>query len=57
MNIIRRLFAQRESVTTRRFNAYYASLVKQGSGYPTADEARKDLISFDKTVSFYGWPR
>ena len=28
--------------SSNRFETYYGNIVHQGSGYPTADEARKD---------------
>lgn len=55
MNAVRR-FLTRNSGSTR-FNRYYSGVIRSGSGYPTADEARKDLRTYDKTLSSYGWPR
>jgi len=43
--------------TSSRFDRYYSGVLKSGSGYPTADEARKDLRSYDRSTSTYGWPR
>ena len=40
-----------------RFDRYYSGVLKSGSGYPTADEARKDLRSYDRSTSTNGWPR
>ncbi|MBX3069026.1 MAG: hypothetical protein KF883_00860 [Thermomicrobiales bacterium] len=31
-----------------RFGRYYTSVIGQGSGYPTADEARRDLQRLDQ---------
>ncbi len=31
-----------------RFGRYYTSVLGQGSGYPTADEARRDLRRLDQ---------
>ena len=31
-----------------RFGRYYTSVIGQGSGYPTADEAKRDLRQFDQ---------
>ena len=31
-----------------RFGRYYTSVIGQGSGYPTADEARRDLRRLDQ---------
>ncbi|MEZ4500432.1 MAG: hypothetical protein R2839_10230 [Thermomicrobiales bacterium] len=35
------------SSTETRFGRYYTSVIGQGSGYPTADEARRDLRRLD----------
>lgn len=44
--------------TTGRFDRYYGGILRPGSGYPTADEARKDLRNRDHAVAtFYGWLR
>jgi hypothetical protein len=40
-----------------RFDRYYVGVLQTGSGYPTADEARKDLSNYDKSFPVYGWPR
>jgi hypothetical protein len=34
--------------TNARFDRYYAGVVGQGWGYPTADEARRDLNRLDR---------
>ncbi len=39
--------------TEGRFGRYYTSVIGQGSGYPTADEARLDLRRLDNRQS--GW--
>jgi hypothetical protein len=58
MNAIRRFFHVGPSrQTSSRFNRYYLGVLQTGSGYPTADEARKDLKNYDKTFNMYGWPR
>jgi hypothetical protein len=57
MKVLRRVFGHGQSHGTSRFNAYYARLLAQGSGYPTADEARRDLKNFDASFRMYGWPR
>ena len=60
MNIIRRIFTR----TTRtnhagssRFDRYYGGVIRSGSGYPTADEARRDLTTYDRNSVPFGWPR
>ncbi|MGB3329121.1 MAG: hypothetical protein WBA46_09225 [Thermomicrobiales bacterium] len=40
-----------------RFNRYYGTVLRSGEGYPTADEARKDLNNYDRSFMPYGWPR
>ena len=40
-----------------RFERYYGGVISSGSGYPTADEARKDLRSYDNSFAPYTWPR
>lgn len=59
MNAVRRFLTRgtRGSSGSARFNRYYSGVLRSGSGYPTADEARKDLRSYDRTTSSYGWPR
>lgn len=60
MNTIRRfLHAGGKHVTSSasRFDRYYHGLLQAGSGYPTADEARRDLKEADKLLTTYGWPR
>jgi hypothetical protein len=42
--------------TSSRFDRYYINVLRSGEGYPTADEARRDLRNYDRTV-FYGWMR
>ncbi len=43
--------------SSSRFDRYYSTVLRSGSGYPTADEARKDLNRYDSSFSPYGWPR
>lgn len=44
--------------TNGRFDRYYAGVLRQGAGYPTADEARKDMRTQDKAAANYvGWLR
>jgi hypothetical protein len=41
-----------------RFDRYYAGVLREGAGYPTADEARKDMRVQNQTASNYaGWLR
>ncbi|CAN5772916.1 hypothetical protein BH24CHL3_BH24CHL3_05060 [soil metagenome] len=60
MNAILRFFnfgGKRIKSTSTRFDRYYISVLETGAGYPTADEARKDLNNYDNSFSAYGWPR
>ncbi len=38
-----------------RFGRYYAGVLGQGAGYPTADEARRDLRRFEMRRPASGW--
>jgi hypothetical protein len=40
-----------------RFDRYYSGVIGSGSGYPTADEARRDLRNYDRTVGYGIWSR
>lgn len=60
MNAILRFFhvgGKRVKAGSSRFDRYYVGVLETGAGYPTADEARKDLNNRDKSLSMYGWPR
>ena len=59
MNAVRRFLSRntRNSSGLGRFDRYYSGILRSGSGYPTADEARKDLRNYDRTRSGVGWPR
>jgi hypothetical protein len=56
MNIIRRIFGRSTRRSGSRFNRYYGGVLRAGSGYPTADEARRDLTAYDRTTMPFGWP-
>lgn len=56
MKTLRNLFT-RTPRTSSRFDRYYGGILRSGTGYPTADEARKDLRSHDRTMTTMGWPR
>lgn len=34
-----------------RFDMYYEQVLRQGEGYPTADEARRDLAHRDRQIA------
>ncbi len=60
MNAIKRLIqsgSRQVRGTSSRFDRYYLGVLQSGSGYPTADEARKDLKQADNLINIYGWPR
>lgn len=62
MTTLRRLFgrgtrAQSGAMRGSRFDRYYTGVLRQGSGYPTADEARRDLQRRDESTLPLGWPR
>ena len=41
-----------------RFDRYYAGVLREGAGYPTADEARIDMRIQNQTAANYvGWLR
>ena len=40
-----------------RFSRYYGDVAKAGAGYPTADEARRDMVRHDRVVNRYAWVR
>ena len=41
-----------------RFERYYQAVIRPGSGYPTADEARRDIQARERAVtSSLGWLR
>jgi hypothetical protein len=44
--------------SSARFDRYYGGILRSGSGYPTADEARSDLRRRDQTnANVFGWMR
>ena len=52
MTMLRRLFSRNRTGLRRatQFDSYYANLLGEGSGYPTADEARRDLRGQERGV-------
>lgn len=56
MKTLRNLF-NRKPTASDRFDRYYGRIVRSGEGYPTADEARRDLRNYDKNMIMFGWPR
>ena len=56
MKSLRRLFSRNTHPRSGRFERYYSEILRSGSGYPTADEARRDLNNYDRTSMRLGWP-
>ena len=57
MKIFRTLFARPGRPAGSRFDRYYGDVIRAGVGYPTADEARRDLASHQRTMIRHGWMR
>ncbi|MCC7024753.1 MAG: hypothetical protein IT338_18130 [Thermomicrobiales bacterium] len=57
MTLLRNLLDRVGSGSNARFNRYYGDVVRSGAGYPTADEARRDMQQLDRVVNRYGWVR
>lgn len=56
MTFFRKLFARSTSRRGSRFQRYYGNVLGTGAGYPTADEARRDMAQNDRNNHPYGWP-
>lgn len=54
MNIFRKLFGPRNR--NSRFQRYYGNIATKGVGYPTADEARRDMAQQERHSHPFGWP-
>ncbi len=62
MTTLRRLFDRgrrtgRGRSPSSRFDRYYTGVLREGSGYPTADEARRDMRRREQSTLPFGWPR
>ena len=57
MKSLRSFFTRPRSGGSTRFDRYYGIVIRQGVGYPTADEARRDLVRYDSANQPYGWMR
>ena len=55
MKLFRNIFSPFGS--SNRFDRYYGNLVRSGEGYPTADEAKRDLRYQDVNKALIGWMR
>jgi hypothetical protein len=38
-------------ITSRRYDRYYQGIIGPGAGYPTYDEARRDMLNRDRTLT------
>lgn len=56
MNLIKKLFHRPNRYPMSRFERYYGEIVRSGAGYPTADEARRDLRKHQSDHMPFGWP-
>ena len=57
MTMLRNLFHRLGGGAGARFERYYSDVARAGVGYPTADEARRDMRQLDSTMNRYGWMR
>jgi hypothetical protein len=57
MTLLRNLFHRVGGGANSRFDRYYGDVARAGVGYPTADEARKDMQQLNRAVNRYGWVR
>jgi hypothetical protein len=55
MQTIRTLIERTARFGPTRFGRYYGGVLGTGAGYPTADEARKDLRNYQLS-QHVGWP-
>jgi len=57
VKLLRHLLSISHVGSASRFDRYYGEVVRPGVGYPTADEARRDLVRNDRSVAPFGWLR
>ena len=57
MTMLRNLFDRVGAAPMLPFDRYYGDVARAGVGYPTADEARKDMLQLHRSVNRYGWVR
>ena len=58
MKTLRAIFGLgRPGRSASRFDRYYAGVIQTGAGYPTADEARRDLRHYDRATQHISWMR
>jgi hypothetical protein len=49
MNLLRQIFRRPGRGSGSQFDRYYTAVLREGEGYPTADEARRDLSRYERT--------
>jgi hypothetical protein len=57
MSLLRKMLYRVGVGNSARFDRYYGDVARSGVGYPTADEARKDMLELDRTANRYNWVR
>ena len=57
MNMLRNLINRVSGAGSARFERYYGDVAHEGVGYPTADEACRDMLQHDAAVNRYNWVR
>ena len=57
MTLLRNLFNRMGGGPNARFDRYYGDVARPGVGYPTADEARKDMQQLTRSLNRYSWVR
>jgi hypothetical protein len=57
MTVLRNLFNRVGGGAHSRFDRYYGDVARAGVGYPTADEARKDMQQLNRAINRYSWVR
>ncbi len=57
MTKLRNLFHRVGGGANSRFERYYGDVARAGVGYPTADEARKDMQQLNRSLNRYSWVR
>ena len=57
MTLLRNLFNRMGGGPNARFDRYYGDVARPGVGYPTADEARKDMQQLNRSLNRYSWVR
>ncbi len=57
MKTLRQLLNRPTRRSGSRFERYYSEIARSGAGYPTADEARRDLLRHESTIRPYGFFR